>query len=49
MPYLISTGTVTNGKKIPMYILARLNLNGQGISVANIYKKEDETLKAPCL
>jgi nitrate/nitrite transport system substrate-binding protein len=37
MPYLISTGTVTNGNKVPMYILARLNVNGQGIMLANSY------------
>jgi nitrate/nitrite transport system substrate-binding protein len=35
MPYLISTGKVTkNNVRVPMYILARLNTNGQGISVA---------------
>lgn len=40
MPYQISQGTVTMGhKKLPMYILARLNLNGQGISMANTYKE----------
>jgi nitrate/nitrite transport system substrate-binding protein len=38
MPYLMSTGTITNGKKVPMYILARLNLNGQAISLSNKYK-----------
>ncbi|MEP0872840.1 ABC transporter substrate-binding protein [Trichocoleus desertorum AS-A10] len=38
MPYLISEGKVTDGKKVPMYILARLNVNGQCISVANTYK-----------
>lgn len=38
MPYLISTGKVTDGKPVPMYILARLNVNGQGISLANSYK-----------
>ncbi|MBD2092324.1 ABC transporter substrate-binding protein [Microcoleus sp. FACHB-1515] len=38
MPYLISEGIVTDGKKVPMYILARLNVNGQGISVANAHK-----------
>ncbi len=38
MPYLISEGIVTNGKKVPMFILARLNLNGQGISVSNEFK-----------
>ena len=35
MPYLITSGRVTqNNQPVPMYILARLNLNGQGISVA---------------
>ncbi|HIK44108.1 MAG TPA: ABC transporter substrate-binding protein [Leptolyngbyaceae cyanobacterium M65_K2018_010] len=37
MPYLISEGLVTDGKKVPMYILARLNVNGQGISLSNDY------------
>lgn len=35
MPYLIQTGRVVqNGQSVPMHILARLNVNGQGISVA---------------
>ncbi len=38
MPYLISIGTVTDGKPTPMYILARLNVNGQGIMLGNNYK-----------
>ena len=38
MPYLMSAGTITNDKPLPMNILARLNVNGQGISLANIYK-----------
>lgn len=38
MPYLISQGIVTDGKKIPMYILSRLNVNGQGISLSNDYR-----------
>lgn len=38
MPYLISLGTVTDGKPTPMYILARLNVNGQGILLGNNYK-----------
>jgi nitrate/nitrite transport system substrate-binding protein len=39
LPYLISTGAVTaNNVPVPMYILARLNLGGQCISVANEYK-----------
>src|SRR5438132_4042197 len=38
MPYLISAGKVTqNNQPTPMYILARLNLNGQCISVAKEY------------
>ncbi len=37
MPYLISTGKVTDGRPVPMYILARLNTNGQGIQLANTY------------
>ena len=39
MPYLITAGKVTqNNVGTPMYILARLNLDSQGISVANEYK-----------
>src|SRR3954449_11916186 len=38
MPYLISSGKVTqNNQPTPMYILARLNLNGQCISVSKEY------------
>ncbi|HEY4134853.1 MAG TPA: CmpA/NrtA family ABC transporter substrate-binding protein [Alphaproteobacteria bacterium] len=36
MPYLISSGAVTkNNQPVPMYILARLNVNGQCISVSS--------------
>lgn len=35
MPYLMTTGAITNNTPTPMYILARLNVNGQGISVSN--------------
>jgi len=39
MPYLISSGKVTqNNQPMPMYILARLNSDCQGISVASEYK-----------
>ncbi|MGF1516740.1 MAG: CmpA/NrtA family ABC transporter substrate-binding protein [Nodosilinea sp.] len=38
MPYLISKGIVTDGREVPMYILARLNVNGQGISLSNDYR-----------
>jgi nitrate/nitrite transport system substrate-binding protein len=45
MPYQISLGTVTMGhKKLPMYVLARLNLDGQGISLAKTYKEMDVRL-----
>lgn len=37
MPYLMTTGKITK-QPVPMYILARLNVNGQGISVSNSYK-----------
>ncbi|MDB5521959.1 MAG: nrtA, partial [Tardiphaga sp.] len=39
MPYLISAGKVTqNNQPTPMYIMARLNLDGQCISVAKEYE-----------
>ena len=39
MPYLMATGKITKGNsKVPMSILARLNTNGQCISVSNLYK-----------
>jgi nitrate/nitrite transport system substrate-binding protein len=38
MPYLMTTGAITqNNVPLPMKILARLNLDGQGISVAQAY------------
>ncbi|MEB3292213.1 MAG: CmpA/NrtA family ABC transporter substrate-binding protein [Synechococcales bacterium] len=38
MPYLMTAGKITKGNTpIPMYILARLNTDGQGISVAKAY------------
>jgi nitrate/nitrite transport system substrate-binding protein len=38
MPYLITLGQTKNKQPLPMYILARLNTNGQAISIANSYK-----------
>ncbi|ATG72791.1 bicarbonate-binding protein [Zobellella denitrificans] len=39
MPYLLTTGAMTaNNVPTPMYILARLNLAGQGISVGKEYQ-----------
>ncbi|WP_034934980.1 CmpA/NrtA family ABC transporter substrate-binding protein [Gloeocapsa sp. PCC 73106] len=38
MPYQMTLGTITKTQQpVPMYILARLNTNGQAISVANTY------------
>ncbi len=38
LPYLLTTGQATGGKPLPMNILARLNINGQAISVGNDLK-----------
>ncbi|HEY9667032.1 MAG TPA: ABC transporter substrate-binding protein, partial [Coleofasciculaceae cyanobacterium] len=38
MPYLMSLGKITK-QPVPMYVLARLNTNGQAISIANTYKE----------
>ena len=37
MPYLMTLGTITQNNPVPMKILARLNLDGQGISVSKEY------------
>ncbi len=34
MPHLISEGIITNGNKLPMYVLAQLNTQGNGIAIA---------------
>jgi nitrate/nitrite transport system substrate-binding protein len=50
MPYLISTGKVTqNNVPTPMYVVARLNLDAQGISVSNEYKDLKVTNNASAL
>jgi nitrate/nitrite transport system substrate-binding protein len=50
MPYLLSAGKITKGNTpIPMYILARMNTNGQGISVSNEYASEKWEVKAGSL
>jgi bicarbonate transport system substrate-binding protein len=38
MPQMISEGAITNGKKVPMYILAMLMSQGNGIAAANSVK-----------
>ena len=45
---LLTVGTITKtSKPLPMYILARLNVNGQGISLSNEFLKEKSLIKAP--
>jgi len=47
LPYLMHTGKVTQNKKpVPMAILARLNLDSQGISVAKEYAETGVQLDA---
>jgi nitrate/nitrite transport system substrate-binding protein len=50
MPYLMTAGKITKGNTpLPMYILARLNLNAQGISLSNDYKDLKLTTDAKAL
>jgi nitrate/nitrite transport system substrate-binding protein len=47
MPYQMSLGTITvNNKKLPMYVVARLNTGGQGISVGRLYQDVNVGLDA---
>lgn len=46
MPYLITEGIITDGAKIPMYILCQLNTQGNGIAIANKHKGKNVGLKA---
>ncbi|WP_404783643.1 CmpA/NrtA family ABC transporter substrate-binding protein [Altericista sp. CCNU0014] len=48
MPYLMTAGKITKSP-VPMYILARLNTNGQGISVSNEYADLKLEAKASAL
>ncbi|HEY9599260.1 MAG TPA: CmpA/NrtA family ABC transporter substrate-binding protein [Cyanophyceae cyanobacterium] len=46
MPYQISEGLITKGnQKIPMYVLAQLNTQGNGIAIANLHKGKGLGLK----
>lgn len=38
MPQMISEGAITNGKKVPMYVLAMLMSQGNGIAASNSVK-----------
>ena len=46
MPYLLTLGTISQGKPVPMNILARLNVNGQAISVEKEYMSAKADLNA---
>ena len=47
LPYLMQTGKVVqNGQPVPMHILARLNTNGQAISVSKALQPLGATLNA---
>jgi len=50
MAYLLTTGAISKSKKpVPMNILARLNVNGQGISLSKEFLSEEFTVKDPDL
>jgi nitrate/nitrite transport system substrate-binding protein len=50
IPYLMTAGKITKGNTpVPMYIMARLNTNGQGISLSNEYKDLNIAAKADAL
>lgn len=38
MPHLISEGIITNGQRVPMYVLAQLNTHGNGIAITGIHQ-----------
>ena len=44
MPQMISEGALTNGKKVPMYVLAMLMSQGNGIAAANTVKDGNLTV-----
>jgi bicarbonate transport system substrate-binding protein len=45
MPYLISEGIITDNTKVPMYVLAQLNTQGNGIAIANKHMGKGLSLK----
>ncbi len=49
MPYFMTLGQTKTKQAVPMYILARLNTNGQAISVGNTYKDAKIGLEAKAL
>ena len=49
MPYFMTLGQTKTKQAVPMYILARLNTNGQAISIGNSYKDAKIGLEAKAL
>lgn len=50
MAYLLTTGAISKSSKpVPMSILARLNVNGQGISMSKAFLKDRFAVKSPNL
>lgn len=45
MPHLLSEGIITDGNKVPMYVLAQLNTHGNGIAISNIHQGKGLGLK----
>jgi bicarbonate transport system substrate-binding protein len=45
MPYLISEGIITDNNKVPMYVLAQLNTQGNGIAIAGKHMGKNIGLK----
>ncbi len=39
MPQMLSEGAITNGKKVPMFILAQLSSQGNGVAASNSVKE----------
>jgi bicarbonate transport system substrate-binding protein len=45
MPYLIGEGIITDNNKVPMYVLAQLNTQGNGIAIAGKHMGKNIGLK----
>jgi bicarbonate transport system substrate-binding protein len=45
MPHLITEGIITNGTKVPMYVLMQLNTQGNGIAIAGKNAQKGLSLK----
>jgi bicarbonate transport system substrate-binding protein len=45
MPYLITEGIITDNSKVPMYVLAQLNTQGNGIAIAGKHLGKNIGLK----